>query len=215
MRKPIITFAVAAVLMTIPAAMRAGARSGLAATASSQSIQNARADAYHLARMRDRAMVVRYAEEGYLVAVPPETRFYYLHGVPPAYSYLRPWAKRFLDQIGRQYYANFHRRIRVTSMVRTVHMQRRLERRNFNAAEATGDDRSSHLTGATLDISKHSMSWRERKWLRRQLIQLEQSGYIYAVEEFHQPCFHVMVFPNYRDYAPHPPSQSLEAERAN
>ena len=215
MRKRIITFVVAAVLMAAPGAMRAGARSGLAATASSQSIQNARADAYHLARMRDRAMVVRYAEDGYLVAVPPETRFYHLHGVPPAYSYLRPWAKRFLDQIGRQYYATFHRRLRVTSMVRTVYMQRRLERRNFNAAEATGDDRSSHLTGATLDISKHSMSWRERKWLRRQLIQLQQSGYIYAVEEFHQPCFHVMVFPNYRDYVPHPPSQSLEAERAN
>ncbi len=195
--------------------MRGGARSVLAAKASSQSIQNARADAYHLARMRDRAMIEQFVEAGYLVSVPPDTRFYYLHGIPPSYSYLRPWAKRFLDQISREYYARFHQQLRVTSLIRTVYLQRRLEHRNFNAAEATGDDRSSHLTGATLDISKHSMSWREKKWLRRELIDLEQGGYIYAIEEFRQPCFHVMVFPNYRDYVPHPPSPSLEAERAN
>jgi Family of unknown function (DUF5715) len=216
MRTRIITIVVAALLISTPAVMRAGARSILVANASSQSIQNARADAYHLARMRDYAMIVRFAEAGYLVAVPPETRFYYLHGVPPDYSYLRPWAKRFLDQISRQFYANFHEQLRVTSLIRTVSLQRRLERRNFNAAEATGDDRSSHLTGATLDISKHSMTWREKKWLRRELIELEQNGYLYAIEEFHQPCFHVMVFPNYRDYdAPKSASQSLEAERAN
>jgi hypothetical protein len=215
MRRSIITFVVAAVLIASPATMRGGARSVLAAKASSQSIQNARADAYHLARMRDRAMIEQFVEAGYLVAVPPDTRSYYLHRISPSYSYLRPWAKRFLDQVSREYYARFHQQLRVTSLIRTVYLQRRLEHRNFNAAEATGDDRSSHLTGATLDISKHSMSWREKKWLRRQLIELEQGGHIYAIEEFRQPCFHVMVFPNYRDYVPHPPSQSLEAERAN
>jgi hypothetical protein len=215
MRRSIITFVVAAVLIASPATMRGGARSVLAAKASSQSIQNARADAYHLARMRDRAMIEQFVEAGYLVAVPPDTRSYYLHRISPSYSYLRPWAKRFLDQVSREYYARFHQQLRVTSLIRTVYLQRRLEHRNFNAAEATGDDRSSHLTGATLDISKHSMSWREKKWLRRQLIELEQGGHIYAIEEFRQPCFHVMVFPNYRDYVPQPPSHSLEAERAN
>lgn len=215
MRTRIIPWVVAALFVVTPAVMHAGARSILAARTSSQAIQNARADAYHLARMRDRAMILQYAEAGYLVPVAPETRFYYLHGVPPAFSYLRPWAKRFLEQISQGFYANFHQPLRVTSLVRTVSFQRRLERRNFNAAEATGDDRSSHLTGATLDISKHSMSWREKTWLRRQLVELEQSGYIYAIEEFHQPCFHVMVFPPYRDYAPKTAGSPLEAERAN
>lgn len=215
MRTRIITFVLAAILIATPAVMRAGARSVLAANASSQSIQNARADAYHLARMRDRAMIVQFAAAGYLVSVAPETRFYYLHGVTPEYSYLRPWAKRFLDQISRQFYANFHQQLRVTSLVRTVSLQQRLEHRNFNAAEATGDDRSSHLTGATLDISKHEMTWREKKWLRRELVVLEQSGYVYAVEEFHQPCFHVMVFPNYRDFAPKTAAAPLEASSVN
>ena len=215
MRTWIITGVVAAALIAGPVMMEGGARSVLAAKRSSQAIQNERANEYHLARMRNRAMIVRYFEEGYLAAVPPDTRFYYLHDIPPSYCYLRPWAKRFLDQISREYYENFHQPLRVTSMIRTVELQRHLERRNFNAAEATGDDRSSHLTGATLDISKHEMDAREKRWFRRQLVTLEQDGYVYAIEEFEQPCFHVMVFPNYRDYVPKPVSQSLEADRTN
>ncbi|HVB85222.1 MAG TPA: DUF5715 family protein [Candidatus Dormibacteraeota bacterium] len=202
-------------LIAGPVAMEGRARSVLAAKRSSQSIQNERANEYHLSRMQNRAMIVRYSEEGLLASVPPETRYYYLHDIPPSYCYLRPWAKRFLDQISREYYASFHQPLRVTSMIRTVELQRRLERRNFNAAEATGIDRSSHLTGATLDISKHGMGAGEKRWLRRELIDLEQRGYVYAVEEFEQPCFHVMVFPNYRDYVPKPASQSLEADRTN
>ncbi|MDE3110820.1 MAG: hypothetical protein KGL02_12880 [Acidobacteriota bacterium] len=216
MRPSVITWAVAVLVIASPAMMNGGARSSrLAASAASQSIQNERANAYHLARMRSRAMIIDLAEEGDLVAVPGTTRSYYLDRIPSAYRYLRPWAKRFLDQISREYYASFHQPLRVTSLIRTVSLQRQLARRNFNAAEATGDDRSSHLTGATLDISKHSMSWREKKWLRHELISLEQDGYLYAIEEFHQPCFHVMVFPNYRDYVPPPASQPLEANRAN
>lgn len=195
--------------------MNGGARSSLlAANASSQSIQNARADAYHLTRMRNRAMIVEFAEEGYLVAVPGATRSYYLHRIPPMYRYLRPWAKRFLDRISAEYYANFHQQIRVTSLIRTVALQRKLARRNSNAADATGDDRSSHLTGATLDISKHSMTARQEIWLRKRLIALEKSGYVYAIEEYQQPCFHVMVFPNFHDYAPNADGQPLEADRA-
>lgn len=215
MRTWIISCVVAASLIAGPAVMEARARSVLAAKRSSQTVQNERANEYHLARMQNRAMIVRYFGDGLLAAVPPETRDYYLHGIPPSYCYLRPWAKRFLDQIGREYYATFHQPLRVTSMIRTVESQRRLERRNFNAAEATGLDRSSHLTGATLDISKHEMDAREKRWFRHQLIDLEQGGYLYAVEEFEQPCFHVMVFPNYRDYVPKPAGQSLEADRTN
>jgi Family of unknown function (DUF5715) len=215
MRASICALAAATVLLAAPARVRGRARSVLTANASSQTVQNQRADDYHLTRMRNRAMVARFFEAGYLVAVPRRTRFYYLHSVPASYRYLRPWAKRFLDRVSREYYANFHRRLRVTSLVRTVALQRRLARRNSNAAEATGDDRSSHLTGATLDISKHSMNGREKEWLRRELIGLEKSGYIYAVEEFEQPCFHVMVFPNYGDYAPKAAGQSLEADRTN
>jgi hypothetical protein len=185
----------------------------LVATEYSQAIQNERANQYHLARLRNLAMVDEFHAEGLLVSVPSRMPYYYLDHVRPDYSYLRPWAKVFLDQISREYYARFGQPLRITSLLRTVQSQERLTRWNPNAAQAVGADRSSHLTGATLDISKHFMSYRGELWMRRYLVQLERSGYLYAIEEFHEPCFHVMVFPTYRHYAT-PPVSPAVARRA-
>ena len=52
----------------------------LIATSASQPIQNKRADADDLSRMRDVAMIKRFRANGYLVPVPVSTRYYYLHG---------------------------------------------------------------------------------------------------------------------------------------
>jgi hypothetical protein len=200
MRKPVAAIA-AVILLVAPLCLRgSGNRSLLVATSASQRIQNARANAYDLSRMRSQAMIRRFHRAGYLVRVPSHTRFYYLHGVSSVYRYLRPWTKLFLDRLSRQYYARFHQRLRVTSLVRTVPLQRRLTNRNPNAVDATGPDRSSHLTGATLDISKRFMRPRGKRWVRNVLYRLKESGYLYAIEEFHQPAFHVMVYPNYRKY---------------
>lgn len=169
----------------------------LVATEYSQAIQNERANQFHMTRLLDLAMVREFHDEGFLVSVPSRMPYYYLDHVSPDYSYLRPWAKVFLDQISREYYERFGQPLRVSSLLRTVYSQERLTRWNQNAAQAIGVDRSSHLTGATLDISKHFMSYRGELWMRRYLVQLERAGYLYAIEEFHQPCFHVMVFPTY------------------
>lgn len=187
-------------LLVVPVYLRGSEKSVLSAKASSQAIQNARANEFNLSRMRNRAMIRRFRRAGLLVRVPARTHSYYLHYIPSAYRYLRPWTKLFLDRLSRQYHARFGRRLRVTSLVRTVVLQRRLERRNGNAADATGPYRSSHLTGATLDISKRFMPRRGRRWMRRVLYRLQQSGYLYAVEEFEQPTFHVMVYPTYKKY---------------
>jgi hypothetical protein len=189
-----------AVFLFFPVWMWAGGRGLLVADTSSQQIQNARADADNLSRMRNVAMVRRFARHGYLVSVPSSSRHYYLHGVPAPYRYCRPWTKLFLQRLSRQYYARFKRPLRVTSLVRTVARQRQLARRNGNAADATGSDQSSHLTGATLDISKHSMSAQGRSWMRDVLYSLRQAGYLYAIEEFEEPVFHVMVYANYPRY---------------
>lgn len=185
-----------------------GRDSLLAARVSSQAIQNERADAFHLSRLRDVAMVQKFRAEGLLVSVPSRTSSYYLQDVPTDYRYLRPWSKLFLDRISRDYYARFHEPLRVTSMLRTVSVQRRLSRTNPNAADAIGSDRSSHLTGATLDISKHGMDPRGVVWMRNILLELKNAGYIYPIEEFQEPCFHVMVLPTYRNYAADPLGQA-------
>jgi hypothetical protein len=177
------------------------ARSGaLVADPAAQDIQNDRADLENLSRMKDYAMILRFRRAGLLSPVPVSTRTYYLHGIPSKYRYLRPWAKLFLTRLSRQFHARFHRRLRVTALVRTVAYQQALRRRNPNAAPAFGPERSSHLTGATLDISKRFMQARHAEWLRRVLYQLHERRVIYAVEEFGQPAFHVMVHKSYRVY---------------
>ncbi|HFB98989.1 MAG TPA: hypothetical protein ENJ62_07600 [Bryobacterales bacterium] len=166
----------------------------------SQIVQNRRADADDLSRMRDVAMVRRFARAGLLVPVPSRTKYYYTRYIPAKYRYLRPWSKLFLDRLSRQYYARFRKKLRVTSLVRTVALQNAIRRRNKNAASPYGPRRSSHLTGATLDISKKGMGPAELAWMRRVLHSLKRKGYLYAVEEFQQPTFHIMVFRNYPRY---------------
>lgn len=191
----------AAVGLLLTHCARADDRLLLVANWSSQLVQNARADTDDLSRMRDPAMVRRFYHRGYLVAVRPSTRYYYLHAIALAYRYCRPWTKLFLERLGRQHYARFGRRLRVTSLVRTVAQQRHLAHINGNAAAATGARRSSHLTGATVDISKRFMNGGEKSWMRRVLYSLRQRGYLYAIEEFRQPAFHIMVYQNYQQYA--------------
>ena len=145
-------------------------------------------------------MVRRFARAGLLVPVPSRTKYYYTRYIPAKYRYLRPWSKLFLDRLSRQYYARFRKKLRVTSLVRTVALQNAIRRRNKNAASPYGPRRSSHLTGATLDISKKGMGPAELAWMRRVLHSLKRKGYLYAVEEFQQPTFHIMVFRNYPRY---------------
>lgn len=192
--------AVIAFLFVFTGFLHAGDRHSLVADVSSQTIQNTHADDANLSRMANAAMVQRFARHGYLVPVSSRSRSYYLHAIRPSERYCRPWTKLFLDRLSSQYYARFHQRLRVTSLVRTVGSQERLARWNGNAADATGEERSSHLTGATIDISKKSMSPAGQEWLREVLYSLREEGYLYAIEEFYQPTFHIMVYPKYAQY---------------
>ncbi len=179
-----------------------GAASGvsLRATTTSPIIQNEAADDDHLSRMDDADMTARWIRLGLLHEVPAQTDAYYLNAVRDDNRYLRPWSKLFLTRLSAQFLSHFGKPLRVTSLLRTENYQRRLMRRNGNAASPTGPKRSSHLTGASMDISKKGLTGRERDWLRRVLYSLRGKGYLYAIEEFHQPVFHVMVFRKYEDY---------------
>jgi hypothetical protein len=172
----------------------------LAATSSSQRIQNARADVEDLSRMADDGMVRRFQRAGLLIAVPAATSSFYLQQVPARSRFLRPWAKLFLTRISQQFHARFGTRLRITGLVRTVAYQRALGARNHNAAAATGPLQSTHLTGATLDVSKRFMTPAHVQWMRQVLFGLREREVLYALEEFSQPCFHVMVYRSYADY---------------
>jgi len=164
------------------------------------SLENQRADADDLSRLSSTTMLNRFIRAGLLVAVPASTAHYYLNNIPAAYRYLRPWSKLFLTRLSRQFHARFGKKLRVTSVVRTVGLQNSIAKRNGNAAAAYGPQRSTHLTGATLDISKKGMTGREVAWMREVLHSLKTKEYLHAIEEFQQSAFHVMVFRNYPVY---------------
>ena len=178
----------------------AASRRSLRANTESQVFQNKRADRDHLSRMKDRGMLESWVRLELLVGVPAKTANFYVHQIQAEYRYVRPWAKLFLDRISSQFRRRFGRPLRITSLTRTVEYQNRLSRRNGNAASPYGKKRSSHLTGASLDISKKGLTSAQVGWLRRVLLSLHQKQYLFAVEEFYQPNFHVMVYRNYPEY---------------
>lgn len=145
-------------------------------------------------------MTARWVRLQLLEPVPVKTSGYYLHAVREQNRYLRPWTRLFLSRLSSQYRARFGKQLRVTSLLRTAEYQRSLQGRNDNAASAKGPKRSAHLTGASIDISKKGMTGAERQWLRRVLTSLRGNGYLYAIEEYQQPVFHILVHRKYADY---------------
>ncbi|MFQ5898291.1 MAG: DUF5715 family protein [Candidatus Methylomirabilia bacterium] len=172
----------------------------LMATTGSLARENAEADRQNLSRMRNRRMVRRFVSAGLLARLPAATRTYRVSGVPKSLRVARPWTKQFIVQLARGMHEIFGTQLKITSLTRTVATQRSLRSWNDNAAPARGGSRSTHLTGASVDISKHPHSWREIHWLRQVLRRLARKGLLHAIEEFQQPHFHVMVFKQYRSY---------------
>ena len=92
---------IAVTWLAYPANGFAASLAPLRANWNSQAIQNRRTDADNLSRMRNSAMVRRFARAGLLVRVPIRTRRYYTRYIPAKYRYLRPWSKLFLDRLAR------------------------------------------------------------------------------------------------------------------
>lgn len=195
-----VTTALVSIVLALTLSVAGRAEPNLRADSSSQGEQNRLADMDHLSRMKDKEMVQRWARLQLLKPVAQRTSDYYVHAVPTDYRYLRPWAHLFLQRLARQFRTRFGRPLRITSMLRTVSYQRSLARRNANAAPSTGPKASVHLTGACLDISKKDMTRTHQSWVRNVLARLHQQQYLYAIEEFRQPTFHVLVHRRYEEY---------------
>jgi hypothetical protein len=191
---------ISAICVLAFAPLAAAAAVTLRANSESQLIQNEQADEDRLSRMEDQQMIDRYARLKLLVPVADQTRDFYIYNVPEERRYLRPWAKLFLERLSRQFRGRFGRTLRITSLVRTADHQRSLRGRNPNAAAPDGEKRSAHLTGACIDISKKDMTRSQMRWVREVLSELKQKGYLFAVEEFTIPNFHIMVHRDYTDY---------------
>jgi hypothetical protein len=161
--------------------------------------QNTMADSEGLDRIQDDADLDRMREARLLVPLDDSRALLVNPGLPENRRYARPWTARFAMDTARAFYARFHRPLILTSAVRTVEYQLRLQQVNGNAAAVDGDAASPHLTGQALDFGKHGMSIAQIAWMRAYLGPLMQAGKLDVEEEFQQACFHISV---YRNYAP-------------
>lgn len=167
----------------------------LLANRDSQAAQNRQADRDDLTRLEDNRQLEQFIQSGLLVPLP-QVRGIEVKDLDPKWCYCRPWTERFLKNLAAEYYKNFGTPFFVTSAIRTVERQHELRRETPNATQNRRNP-SSHLTGATIDITKNGMTRQQILWMRQMLRSLHNKT-IYAIEEFEQPCFHVMVYKKYQ-----------------
>lgn len=159
--------------------------------------QNEEIDRLQLGRIADEAELEQLVEKQELVALPSDKAIRVDPRLDENRRYCRPWTRSFLNDLGEAYYKEFRQPLQVNSAVRTVEQQEKLMRHNGNAAPAEGPTASSHLAGLTVDIAKHGMTRKQRKWMEQYLVRMRDLGLVEAVEERKQACFHVMVSDRY------------------
>ncbi len=197
--KSLILAVLLAAATAIPAgAAQASKKPSLKGSKATAQQQNIEADKEDLTRIEDDEQLRRFVSAGLLVPLPENRSVRVDPRLEEQYRYCRPETSRFLTEFGKEISAKFSdASIQVNSAVRTIAKQRALRGSNTNAAPISGPEQSSHLTGATVDIAKNTLSRAELAWMRDYLRKKKAAGQILAVEEFRQTVFHVMVFNTY------------------
>lgn len=174
--------------------------------------QNIIADVEGLNRIQSEAQLSAMVRSGELVPLPAGSALVIDPRLPLNRRYCRPWTASFLQDLSRAHANVFGRPLQLTSAVRTVEFQRHLARYNGNAAPASGETASPHLTGQAIDLGKKGMSQHEIAWMREVLGQLQNSGKLDVEEEFEQACFHISVYRTYSPVSPAAASERLVAQ---
>lgn len=159
--------------------------------------QNLMADDEHLDRIQDDEELEALIAHHQLVNFSENAGLRLNPELPGERRVARVWTVRFAEDMARNFYERFHQPLIISSAVRTVMYQLRLQRVNGNAAAVDGDGASPHLTGQAIDIAKRGMSPAELAWMREYLLPLMQAGKIDVEEEFKQSCFHISVYKSY------------------
>lgn len=162
--------------------------------------QNEEIDRLKLTRISDDQQLEELELRGDLVSLHESKAMLIAPNLEMNRRFCRPWTRAFLEDLSQAFYTQFHQPIQVTSAVRTVDQQARLQRWNHNAAPIDGDTASSHLAGLTVDIGKSPMSRKQRMWFDQYVLKLQQLGLVEAAEERRQACYHIMVSNRYDDY---------------
>jgi uncharacterized protein DUF5715 len=162
--------------------------------------QNEEIDRLELPRIQNDTELEALKASGALVPIEPSESLKIERSLDPSRRYCRPWTRDFVQDLSEVYYRQFHQQIQVNSAVRTVKVQKKLRRRNRNAAPAEGDTASSHLAGVTVDLQRRGLTKEEIRFVERYLFYLNALGLVEPEEERRHWCFHVMVSDRYADW---------------
>jgi hypothetical protein len=174
--------------------------------------QNRMADAAGLERIQNDSELDRLRAERRLVNLADTASLHVNPELPSNRRCARPWTARFAENIARAYYVRFGQPLELSSAVRTITYQAKLQRVNGNAAALRGETASPHLTGQAIDFGKSGMSMAEIAWMRAYLLPLMNLGVIDVEEEFQQACFHISV---YRGYLAEHPARRMEVAQVH
>jgi hypothetical protein len=166
--------------------------------------QNDEIDRLQLIRIHDDQQLEELELTGELVGLHESKALAIALNLEANRRFCRPWTRSFVEDLSGAFYAEFHQPIQLTSAVRTVEQQAKLQRHNKNAAPIDGDTASSHLAGLTIDIGKRPMSRAQRRWVDEYVLRLQQLGLVEAAEERRQACYHIMVSERYAEYRENP-----------
>jgi hypothetical protein len=163
-------------------------------------IQNAEIDRLELPRIQDETELEALKADGSLLPIVPNESLKIEPSLDPSRRYCRPWTLEFVNDLSQAYYNRFHAQIQLNSAVRTVQVQKKLRRRNRNAAPAEGDTASSHLAGLTVDLQRRGMTKEQITWMEHYLFYMKALGLVEPEEERHHWCFHIMVSGHYTEW---------------
>lgn len=156
------------------------------ATHDSISAENRRADMQNLKRYESMNDVAAGVASHTLVLLRTQTS----PKLPLERRYALPETVAFAEKLDSDFYEATGAHLTVDSAIRPSDVQKRLQRRNRNAAPADGARASTHERGTTFDLSRR-MRMSSYRWLLARLAYYKALGQILVIEE--RSCIHVFV----------------------
>jgi hypothetical protein len=105
-------------------------------------------------------------------------------------------ARPVLEELGKAYFTQFKRPLRVTSLTRSMDYQIGLNKTNPNSFKVTGKGSlPPHTSGCAFDLARKHMSVEEQNFMMAKLKDMENRGIIDSLREGGaNSCFHTFIY---------------------
>ena len=114
--------------------------------------------------------------------------------LPNQRQYASPWVAAYLTAAGKSFWEAHKKPLRITSLVRTTSIQKKLARQGATPVDCKTPARcGTHTSGASFDISMKELSKDEDTWIMNKLSADMRAGKLLFITERHGKHFHVFM----------------------